>query len=95
MNERIRKIQNTVEKFAGCPATYLKSIVVIEGFQSQTMWKGVVEVFTLEGHAKAKRAYAWQLWEDENAQYTVVLEIPPVDSANTAVRASIAAEAKQ
>ena len=57
--------------------------------------ESVVEVFTLEGHAKAKRAYAWQLWEDENAQYTVVLEIPPVDSANTAVRASIAAEAKR
>jgi hypothetical protein len=33
--------------------------------------------------------------EERNAQYTVVLGIAPVDSPNAAVRASIAAEAKQ
>jgi hypothetical protein len=37
----------------------------------------------------------WQFWEGRNAQYTVVLGIPPVDSPNAAVRGSIAAEAKQ
>jgi hypothetical protein len=49
----------------------------------------------LDGHPKAKRAYGWQFWEGKNAQYTVVLGIPPVDSPNAAVRASIAAEAKK
>jgi hypothetical protein len=49
----------------------------------------------LDLHPKAKRAYGWQFWEGKNAQYTVVLGIPPVDSPNAAVRASIAAEAQQ
>jgi hypothetical protein len=53
--------------------------------------QGMVEVFMLEGHAKAKRAYGWSDGENENARYTAVLEIPPFTSPNTAVRASIVA----
>jgi hypothetical protein len=59
------------------------------------MWEGVVEVFGLDRHPKANRAYGWQFWEGKNAQYTVVLGIPPVDSPNAGVRASITAEAKK
>jgi hypothetical protein len=59
------------------------------------MWECVVEVFDLDGHPKANRAYDWQFWEGRNAQCTVVLGIPPVDSPNAAVRASIAGEAKK
>jgi hypothetical protein len=55
-------------------------------------WEGVVEVFGLDRHSKANQAYGWQFWEGRNAQYTVVLGIPPVDSPNAAVGASIAAE---
>jgi hypothetical protein len=39
------------------------------------------------GHNKAKRSYVWQ-YEDDNKQTktVAVLEIPPVDSRQSAVR---------
>ena len=88
-------IQKAVEEHAGCAATHRESAPVTEDYLDQIMWEGVVEVFDLDWHPKAKRAYGWQFWEGQNAQYTVVLGIPPVDSPNAAVRASIAAEAKK
>jgi hypothetical protein len=95
VNERIRNIQKAVEKAAECPARHLKFVVFIEMFRGQTMWEGVVEIFALEAHRKAKRAYGWSVGEGADAHYIAVLEIPPVDSPNTAVRASIAVEAKK
>jgi hypothetical protein len=67
-------------------------------FQGQTVWQGEVEVFDLHGHPKAKRAYAWSHREgpnDDGERFVAVLEIPPVESAVTAVRASIMSDAKK
>jgi hypothetical protein len=94
VSERIANIKKAVEKAAECPATHLETAAVVEGFGGQTIWQGEVEIFTLESHAKAKRAYGWQTGHGTDAQFTAVLEIPPVDSPNTAVRAAIAAKAK-
>ena len=90
MSERIDKIKAAVEKAAGCPAVHLESAVVVESFRGQTMWEGVVEAFKLDGHPQAKRAYGWNTGTGNAATYTVVLELPPVESPNTAVRAAIA-----
>ena len=95
MSERIENIAKAVERAAGCAATHLESVVVVEAFRGQTMWEGVVEIFTLQGHAKAKRAYGWQTGKGEAANYTAVLELPPVDSPNTAVRAAILVNSKR
>ena len=94
MSQRIENIAKAVERAAGCAAAHLESVVVVETFRGQTMWEGVVEIFALASHAKAKRAYGWKTGAGKDASYTAVLEIPPVTSANTAVRASIAAAAK-
>jgi len=93
VSERIENIRKAVEKHAECRAKHRDSVPVTEGYLDQIMWEGVVEVFDLDRHPTAKRAYGWQFWEGQNAQYTVVLGIPPIDSPNAAVRASIAAEA--
>jgi hypothetical protein len=95
VSERIENIRKAVEKQAGCRAEHRESVPVTESYLDQIMWEGVVEVFDLDGHPTAKRAYGWQFWEGKNAQYTAVLGIPLVDSPNAAVRASIAAEAKK
>ncbi len=95
MSEQIENIKKAVERHAGCRATHVESNPVTEGYLDQIVWEGVVEVFDLDGHPKANRAYGWQFWEGKNAQYTVVLGIPPIDSPSAAVRASIAAEAQQ
>jgi hypothetical protein len=70
---------------------------VHEVFQGKTVWEGDVEVFDLHGHAKAKRAYAWSHLDgkhDERTRFVAVLEIPPVESAETAVRVQIVKDFK-
>ena len=71
---------------------------VHEVFKGQTVWQGNVEVFNLTGHAKARRCYAWSHLDgkaDEDERFVAVLEIPPVESAETAVRVSIVADSKK
>lgn len=96
MSERIAKIKDAIEVMHHCKARHVASEPVIELFRGEVAWDGVVEVFELAGHSTAKRCYAW-FYEDEagEPQYTTVLEIPPVDSAETAVKIAIAAHAKK
>jgi hypothetical protein len=64
-------------------------------FEGQTAWEGTVEVFDLVGHPKAKRAYAWSYRDGNETKCVAVLEIPPVDSPQNAVKVAIAAKAKK
>jgi hypothetical protein len=66
-------------------------------FNGQTVWQGDVEVFDLTGHPYAKRAYGWSHKEgkdDSGERFVTVLELPPVESAETAVRVQIVKDAK-
>lgn len=92
--QTLEYIRKAVEQAAGCKALHVDTEAVIEVFRGQVMWDGVVEIFDLQRHPKAKRAYGWETGEGEDAKYTAVLEIRPVTSSNTAVRAAIAAEAR-
>ena len=94
MSERIDRIKRAVEKAAECPASHLESVAVVDTFRGKTMWEGVVEIFALLGHAKAKRAYGWNVGKGADERFTAVLDIPPVRDALTAVRASVVASAK-
>lgn len=94
----IARLQVAVEQLHGCGAIYRETVPVHEVFQGQTVWQGEVEVFDLRGHPKAKRAYGWSHREgkdDQGERFVAVLEIPPVVSAITAVRASIIADKKK
>jgi hypothetical protein len=65
---------------------------VHEKFHNETVWKGVVEVFTLTDH-KAGKAYAWSHEADSGGRrYVAVLHHPPIDTPLKAVQASIMAE---
>jgi hypothetical protein len=75
-----------------------RTVLVREVFRGQTVWEGRVEVFDLHGHPKAKRYYAWSHLDgqnDEPTRYVTVLEIAPIESAKTAVQASIIADGKR
>ena len=94
----IARLQITVSQLHNCGAVWSETVPVHEIFQGQTVWQGDVEVFDLHGHAKAKRAYAWAHLDgkqDERTRYVAVLEIPPVDSALTAVRVSVVKEIRK
>jgi hypothetical protein len=94
MNERIENLRQAVETMHKCKALHVESKPVIELFEGKVAWDGVVEAFELTGHPHAKRCYAWSYMDKGEPQYVTVLEIPPVDSAETAVKIAIVAQGK-
>ena len=94
----LAKVQVAVSQLHNCGATYSKTVPVHEIFRGKTVWQGDVEVFDLHGHPKAKRCYAWSHLDganDERTRFVAVLEIPPVESPVTSVRASFVADSKK
>ena len=90
----IKKFEQVIFHLHQATATWVETVPVHETFKGQTVWQGDVEVFDLTGQPKAKRASAWSYNDEKEEKYTAVLEIPPVESALTAVRVSIVAESK-
>lgn len=91
----INPLQDAVRNLHGCESAWIRSEVVHETFQGETVWAGQVEVFELHDHAGADIAYAWSYITDEKTgerRFIAVLGVPPINSAVDAVRASIAAE---
>lgn len=89
-------IKRAVENLHNCIATHLEDIAVIEKFGSRNVWEGIVSVFEIKGHPKAKKCYAWSspIEGSTKRRYYAVLHVPPVDSPENAVRASIAHDHK-
>lgn len=88
--EYIAKIKLAVQQKCQCEATHRRSVSVNEKFKGKTLWKGDVEVFWLTGNPKAKRCYAWARGSgDEAKDFEIILEVPPVIGAATAVRAAL------
>ena len=94
MSERIENLREAVETMHKCKARHVESKPVIELFRGEVAWDGVVEAFELTGHPHAKRCYAWSYMDKGEPQYVTVLEIPPVDSAEIAVKIAIVAQGK-
>lgn len=91
----IDELKDAIRKLHGCEADHVETVPVNETFQGRPVWQGEVEVFSLRGHPKASHAYAWSHETDKGKRYVAVLEIPPVDSAQKAVRAAIVEDAKR
>ena len=90
--EHLRK---AIRKMHGVDSSYLRSERVEQTFQGQTVLEGVVEVFAVKGHPTAGLAYAWSHETDEGGRrYVAVLGVPPIKSAQDAVKATIVAEAQ-
>lgn len=93
----LKELTRAVEVSHGCPAKHSGTVPVREFFRGFVIWDGEVEVFDLTGHPKAARCYAWGYLEESGKpgqiEAITVLEIPPVKSPLTAVRAAIASKA--
>jgi hypothetical protein len=91
----IEELRDVIRRLHGVESKHLESVPVKETFQGRTVWEGIVEVFTLRGHAKTSRLYAW-VHDTEDPQnpkrHVTVLHIPPVISPVLAVRAAIVQE---
>jgi hypothetical protein len=91
----IPSLQDAIKKLHGCDSMHVQSLSVFERFHGRMVW-GTVELFELQGHPKAQRCYAWSHEKDDGGELCMaVLEIPPVDSAQKAVRVAIVTEAKK
>ena len=93
----IERLKQVIFHLHKSDSRHLESVPVHEVFRGQTVWRGVVEVFALTKHPKAQRCYAWSHRagkDDKDERFVAVLEAPPVDSAQKAVRAAIVQQAK-
>ena len=90
------KLKTAVERMLDCSASFIEDVEVVEKFGEQTVWSGTVSVFALEGHPQATKAYVWSspiIGSTKRHTYAV-LHIPPIDSPEKAVRASIVQDQK-
>ena len=73
-----------------CQAVHRATVFVHERTEyGLTIWKGNVEVFDLKAHPKAKICYAWKHTEGNRSKIFTILGNTLVDSAQTAVQATI------
>ncbi|HTE77910.1 MAG TPA: hypothetical protein VK653_14410 [Xanthobacteraceae bacterium] len=88
------ELKRAVENQHGCTATFVQSVPVKDAFEGKTVWDGMVHVFRIDGHPKARRAYAWSspIEGSDKRRFFAALHLPPITSAVEAVRAAIAAE---
>lgn len=94
----LKILQHFIKTTHGCDSEHLDSIPVhLVAGKKIVLWHGIVEVFTLLGHAQAKRCYAWSnLQGESNGQqrHVAILEMPPIDTPTKAVRAALVRDSK-
>lgn len=92
----IERLKKAIWDLHGCAGEHVRSIIVNESFEGKPVWQGIVEVFEVKGHTRAKVVYAWSYKDDSGkSHYVTVLGVPPVSSPQDAVRAYIVTEAKK
>ena len=89
------RLQQVIRDLHGLESEHIDAVEVIERFEGQTVWQGRVEVFRVRGHSRATHAYAWTYADDDGKlHHLAVLGVPPVDTPQKAVQATVAAHAK-
>ncbi len=93
--KEITELKEAIRATHGCESLHVESVPVKVVFEGDTAWEGTVEVFDLVGHPKANRAYAWSYRDGDETKSITVLQIPPVDSPQSAVKVAIASKARK
>ena len=92
----LSRLRDAIRDLHGLEAEHFRSEPVYEMFQGKVAWEGVVQVFRVHGHPKARYAYAWSHETDAGGRrYVAVLGIPPATDPQNAVKVSIVAAAKK
>ncbi len=94
MDVSVLDLKNAIESQHGGRATLRHAVTVLETFEGQPVWEGLVHVFDLEGHPDATLAYAWSspIEGSTKRRYFAVLHLGGIRSPQAAVRAAIVAE---
>jgi hypothetical protein len=89
----IERLKLAVEQLHRCAAVHVATAPVHEVFNGKTVWQGDVEIFKIN-HPRAKRCFAWFHRDEKGERLVAVLEIPPIVSPVTAVRAQVVKDVK-
>jgi hypothetical protein len=88
-------LQSAILERCGCESTWVESVPVRDVHEGLVVWDGEVQVFDIAGHPKTTRVYAWSLESTgTRRRFQVMLGIPPVDDAFTAVRVAMLADSQ-
>ncbi len=93
----LEELREVIRRVHGVDSEHLRTVAVKESLQGNTLWNGLVEVFELKGHPSAEHAYAWADRMDDpthRRHHVTILELPPIKSAQDAVRVAIEQELK-
>ena len=85
----IERLQLVIHQLHGCDSRHIQTAPVHESFKGGKVWDGEIEIFELVGHPRTRWCYAWCSKEGANETVNAILQIPPVISPGTAVRAVI------
>jgi hypothetical protein len=91
------ELARVIEATHGLHAIHLETKRVKDVFDGEVAWEGEVEIFAVTGHAVAKQCFAWGFRREggQGWDMTTILSVPPVTTPELAVKAAIAAHAKQ
>jgi len=91
MSQYLWNLAEAIARMHDCAVYHKGSVRVIELVGEETAFDGDVEIFDLEGHPKATKAFGWA-WRDDAGEihYIGILNVPPIDSPREAVQAAIA-----
>jgi len=95
VTERILNIKCAVEKNIGGIARHVTSTPVIEVFEGDLIWEGVVETFDVDCNPHVKRCYGFTYREDDSLGYATIAETDEVNSPKLAVKAFVASRLPQ
>lgn len=86
-------LKRVIELQHGGTGTFVQSVRVHKATANKLQWDGMVHVFDLKGHPKAKRAYAWAspINGSKSPRYFAVLQQARINSPADAVKAAAAA----
>jgi hypothetical protein len=94
--EYLVELQKVIERKYLCSATHLATVLVEEkAGQSETVWRGFVEIFDVDGHRGATVCYAWQRIGNGGIRIFTVLGSAVIDSPNRAIQAAIFVDAEK
>jgi hypothetical protein len=92
-DEYLDWLKAEIQHAYNCPAYFLRTEMVHERIEGNTVWLGDVEIFCLVGHSQAKRCFAWGHDFDRSdlkGKPVAILEMLPVLFAQNAVRTQLA-----
>jgi hypothetical protein len=92
--QNINSLKSVIEKTHGVEARFIESVPVTETFEGRKVWEGIVNIFEITGHKTAKICYAWSypIEGSKKHRFSVVLQSPPINTPQEAVRVAIIQE---